>query len=295
VKTRIGRATSIMLCVVMAAVIAAAGNVNTSGASAANVALNAEVTLHGGPFFTDGWGGGLVVSEDAIVDGVFLPRFNRWDQGPVWWDSHDGVDRYIIIDLGEVYNIESFIVQADDNDAYLLYYWDIAATSWELVWHVPNYDVYKGVDLWGMQTRPNPDDNTERYLLPQNIFTNALMFKGDVESTDLFFAVSEIQAYGYSAHRYIIKALSPSDGGLGTVVHVTLAVTVPDGETATVDDTLPPEWKYIYGTFSVNGVSETPTVTVTSPPSPKSEVISRSLLVTGTYRIKFDAKVTTSY
>lgn len=39
-----------------------------------NVALNANVTLHGGPFFTDGWGGGQIVSKDTSVDGVFLPR-----------------------------------------------------------------------------------------------------------------------------------------------------------------------------------------------------------------------------
>ena len=87
-----------------------------------NVALDAKVTLHGGSFFTDGWGGGKIVDKHTIVDGVFLPRGKQWDQDAVWWDCHDGVNRYIKIDLGGVYEIYGFIVQADDNDAYNLYY-----------------------------------------------------------------------------------------------------------------------------------------------------------------------------
>jgi hypothetical protein len=45
-----------------------------------NVALNANVTLNGGSFFTGGWGG-LVVNPNTIVDGVFVPRGTQWDQG----------------------------------------------------------------------------------------------------------------------------------------------------------------------------------------------------------------------
>lgn len=171
-------------------------NVYANGSSAINVALNADVALHGGSFFTGGWGGGLVVSEDTIVDGVFFPRHHQWDQGPVWWDCHDEVDRYITIDLGEVYIIESFIVQADDNDAYLLYYRDITTSSWELAWHVPNYDAVPDPSNWGMQTRPNPDDDTERYLLPQKIITDTLMLRGDMDDGDQDFSISEIQAFG---------------------------------------------------------------------------------------------------
>jgi hypothetical protein len=48
-----------------------------------------------------------------------------------------------------------------------------------------------------MQTRPNPADDTQRYMLASPIITNALMIQGSMnDSYDLLFAVSEIQAYG---------------------------------------------------------------------------------------------------
>ena len=85
----------------------------------------------------------------------------------------------------------------DDNDAYKLYYWDISSSSWQLVWDVPNYDVVPDPANWGMQTRPNPDDDTERYMLASPIVTNALKFEGNMADTgDKLFSVSEIQAYG---------------------------------------------------------------------------------------------------
>jgi hypothetical protein len=162
-----------------------------------NVALNADVTLHGGPFFVGRWAGGLIVSDNTLVDGVFLPRSAQWDQGSVWWDSSDNVDRYITLNLGQAYTIESFIVQADDNDAYLIYYWDMKNSSWELAWHVPNYDMYLGPSTIGMQTRPNPSDNSMRYVLPQKIVTDKLMLKGEIVNGDQRFSVSEIQAYAH--------------------------------------------------------------------------------------------------
>ena len=161
-----------------------------------NVALNADVTLNGGSFFTGGYEpGGLVVDKATIVDGVFLPRHTKWDQGAVWWDIGDG-DRWITIDLGNTFKIESLIVQADDNDAYELYYWDIDNNAWQLAWDVPNYDIVPDPANTGMQTRPNPDDDTERYILGSPIVTNALLFQGNAGDSDLLFSVSEIQAYG---------------------------------------------------------------------------------------------------
>lgn len=161
-----------------------------------NVALGANVQLKGAPFFIGGWGYGVTVEPSTIVDGVFLPQSNQWDQGGVWWDSWDGQDRWIEINLSSVYVIESLIAQVDDNDAYELYYWDIASNSWKLLWNVPNYNIYNGSDLWGMQTRPNPFDNNERYVVSSPIVTNALMLKGDMYNSDRLFSVSEIQAFG---------------------------------------------------------------------------------------------------
>ena len=176
------------MCVAFGAGISVAG-------PSTNVALNADVTLNGS-FFTGGFGAGLVVDKATIVDGVFLPRGTTWDQGPVWWDSHDSDYRWIALDLGNTFKIESLIVQADDNDAYELYYWDIPNGTWELAWAVPNYDIVPDPANNGMQTRPNPADDTERYMLPSPIVTNALMFQGNMNDADWYFAVSEVQAYG---------------------------------------------------------------------------------------------------
>jgi hypothetical protein len=65
-----------------------------------------------------------------------------------------------------------------------------------MAWDVPNYDVVPDPSNWGMQTRPNPADDTERYMLPSPIVTNALAIEGNIGGSDLYYAVSEIQAYG---------------------------------------------------------------------------------------------------
>lgn len=184
------RISVIVMCAALGAGVSFAGPTT-------NVALNTTVTLNGGSFFTGGWGAGLVASPNTIVDGVFFPRSTQWDQGPVWWDSTDGAARWIHIDLGNKFMIESFIVQADDNDAYELYYWDYGTSAWNLAWDVPNYDIVPDPSNWGMQTRPNPADDTQRYMLASPIVTNALKFQGNMgNSGDLLFSVSEVQAYG---------------------------------------------------------------------------------------------------
>ena len=188
--------TNRLLTAIVVTAMPIAFSAAVSFAAPTNVALGKPVTLNGASFFTGGWGG-LIVSADTIVDGTFFARNHQWDQGPVWWDSNDDEDRWIEIDLQGTYVIESLIVQADDNDAYKLYYWDIGSSSWQLLWDVPNYDVVPDPDNLGMQTRPNPDDDTVRYTLASHIVTNALKFEGDLADTgDKLFSVSEIQAYG---------------------------------------------------------------------------------------------------
>jgi len=151
-----------------------------------NIALDADVSLHGASFFG---GGGTLVDPQTLVDGVFLARSTQWQTGTVWWDSHDGAPRWIEIDLGASYAIESFIVQADDNDAYNLFYWDTAGGDWQLAWGIP------AVGGYGMQTRPNPTDDSEQYLLASPIVMNRLKIEGDAYS-DLLCSVSEVQAFG---------------------------------------------------------------------------------------------------
>ncbi len=183
------RISVMVMCIAFGSGISVAGPIT-------NVALNGTVTLHG-EFFTNGWGGGQIVSPQTIVDGTFLPQSTQWDQGAVWWDSQDGAANDTIeIDLGGVFKIESLVVQADDNDAYQLAYWD--GGVWQLAWAVPNYDIVPDPANWGMQTRPNPADDTERYMLGSPIVTNALLFQGNLGNSDGLFSVSEIQAYGHA-------------------------------------------------------------------------------------------------
>jgi hypothetical protein len=165
----------------------------TSMAASTNVALNADVTLNGS-FFTGGWPDGLgyVSPAGTVVDGVFLPRSTRWDQGAVWWDARDGGQRSIEIKLDSISLIESLIVQADDNDSYEVFYRNLTTNTWDLAWDVPI------VGGWGMQTRPDPTDDTARYMLPSAIQTDALLVMGDLRNSDQLFSVSEVQAYGHT-------------------------------------------------------------------------------------------------
>jgi hypothetical protein len=192
----------------------------TVGFAATNVALNKPVTLNG-VFFIGGWPSGDIVSADTVVDGLFFTRHHQWDLGPVWWDS-SGVNtgQSIVIDLEGVYTIESFIVQADDNDAYKLYYWDFGSSDWVLAWDVPNYDEVPDPANWGMQTRPNPDDDTERYVLASPIVTNALKIEGNTSDTgDSFFSVSEIQAFGSLLVEFTKEiAATTEDGDMDGVI-----------------------------------------------------------------------------
>ena len=156
--------------------------------SDSNVALNQPVTLNG-EFFTGGWVGGYPVDKATVVDGIFLPRSQEWDMGAVWWNTaYGGGGQNIVIDLQGNFSIESFIVQADDNDSYNVSYWDLNSNAWVLAYLLP------AVGGWGMQTRPNPFDNSERYILGVPITTNALRIEAD--SGDGWYSVSEIQAYG---------------------------------------------------------------------------------------------------
>jgi hypothetical protein len=148
------------------------------------------------------------VSKDTIVDGIFLPRGQEWNQGPVWWKSWDGQDRYIEITLNDEYTINSFIVQADDNDAYKLYYRDMINNSWKIAWNVPNFDA---IQPGGMVTRPNPSDNNEKYFLPIPITTDALLFRGNLDDGDRAFSVSEIQAFSGAENDYSDGILSPDE------------------------------------------------------------------------------------
>lgn len=158
----------------------------------------AGVTLHGAPFMDRGtpveefkWGCGFEVEPASLIDGLFFEQSQYWDEGAVWWDTNDGQERWIELELEGTFTVDAAIVQADDNDSYLLSYRDPQTGEWEPLWHVP------AAYLFGMQTRPNPGDNTERHEFDEPVATDRLRFEAD--SGDNLFSVSEIQVFGTPA------------------------------------------------------------------------------------------------
>ncbi|VAX15001.1 hypothetical protein MNBD_NITROSPINAE01-1633 [hydrothermal vent metagenome] len=167
-----------------------------------NVALNKQVTLEGTFFNNAGsWGGTYPTQPaissaqqalaDTVTDGIFKPDEWQWNNGTTWWDTHNRPAAYVNIDLAGTFYLESFVVQADDNDAYLLEYWNLTSFSWATAWNVPNF----GNHGWGLQTRPNDTNNSERYMLGTPITTTKLRLSG--VGGDQYYSTSEIQAFGY--------------------------------------------------------------------------------------------------
>ena len=163
----------------------------------------AAVRLEGGEFFARlskpndmRRGAGDVVAADTIVDGVFLPQSQQWDEGAVWWEGGEiqpgswpkAEPRWIVLELDGAHRIESGVVQADNNDSYLLSYRDLTTGDWTRLWEVPSAGPF------GMQTRPDPTNDSQRYAFTAPIDTDALRFEAD--SGDGMYSASEIQVYG---------------------------------------------------------------------------------------------------
>ena len=139
------------------------------------------------------WAGANPAPASTVTDGIFLPTSQEWDTNTVFWNANDvGPNNNIQIDLGNTFKIDSFIVQADDNDDYAIFYKNLeqSGNAWNLAWDVP------AVGGWGLQTRPD-NDNITRYILPTPIVTNQLEIYGGSNS-DGMYAVSEVQAFGNS-------------------------------------------------------------------------------------------------
>lgn len=191
-----------------------------------NVVRNATVELQGASFFEGGWENGQEVDAQTMVDGIFLPTGQPWNQGAVWWDGRDKQERSITIYLDTYYFIEAFSVQADDNDGYILSYLDPDTGLWKNAWNVPNYDTFPNPDASGLQTRPNPTDTTQRFRIAMPIITHALRIEGDPNNSDGIFAVSEVQAFGTLAAEMRIEPETLDLNGTGVF---SVFLNLPEG------------------------------------------------------------------
>ena len=126
------------------------------------------------------WGPGSTPSTlTAPADGAFMPEGTQWNNGSFWWDQDptvNPVEVTLIIEMDKVYNFERFIMQADDNDGYLMEYWDGGA--WQLGWDFGTQPSY------GLVTRPEA-------LI--NITTDRLRLRA--YGGDQYYAISEFQGF----------------------------------------------------------------------------------------------------
>jgi|GEM_PF-1217151 len=164
----------------------------TAGIASAdtNIALNAPVSIVSGGL---PYGG----TPSLITDGVFAPETTVWSDSTysVSWSGAgsgslvEGVTPtglVLEIDLGADYLVTGAIVQADDNDEYLLQYLDENAGTWDTL-----YDVAQ-IPSSGLVTRPNADQQTYASVGP--VQTDAVRISA-VQGDGLY-AVSEVELEG---------------------------------------------------------------------------------------------------
>ena len=170
IRKRFMRMKKIALALFMAGAFACSAD-----AAVTNVALGAAVTLNG-TFGGNqgGWGNLPLASASSLTDGVFVPEGQQWNQGSVFWNS---LQNSIDIKLSATYSINSFVVQADNNDTYRIEYRQ--GGNWVTAWNVPTYG------SWGLVTRPV-------FTLAQAITTDELRFTAT--GGDGYYSVTEIQA-----------------------------------------------------------------------------------------------------
>lgn len=134
-------------------------------------------------------GTGAQPSLSSVTDGAFLASGSCYQQGVFWADTFTpGLT--VDIDLGGTFLINSAIVQVDNNDVYRLEYRDTGG-----VWH----DWWTGISgpiTFGMETRPNPADNTQVQALAA-VQATAVRVSGS--GGDNVYAVSEVQVFSDSA------------------------------------------------------------------------------------------------
>ena len=159
----------------------------TSTAVATNIALNKPVTLSGifgmaGFEYTNqGWGAQTpLASSSTITDGVFLDENHQWNYDTVWWDESVQVP-FLDIDLGGDFLIDKLVVQADNNDEYIINLFNDSVIQ-EVV------DIPSIIPEWGMITR--------EISLSTPVLADLIRFGhypgGD---GDYLYSVSEIQAF----------------------------------------------------------------------------------------------------
>ncbi len=128
------------------------------------------------------WGPGSTGSNiNAPVDGTRQPEGTQWNNGSFWWDQHPSINLKPVtweLELDQKYSINRLVIQADDNDSYLVEYWN--GSGWQSIFNVA------AVNTFGLVTR---DSGTF-----SSIFTDRFRFTAT--GGDNYYALSQFEAYG---------------------------------------------------------------------------------------------------
>ena len=154
-------------------------------AQAGNVLLTdvSSVTVTGVPgVLRDNsiWAGAPAPANvNTLFDGNFLPTGTTWTNGTFWWDENIRQGNPVTIEvlLNNPHTLNRFVVQGDNNEDYLVDWWDGAA--WQPAFNAA------AMFTFGMETRDSG--------LLSSITTDRLRIRA--QAGDAYYSLSEVQAY----------------------------------------------------------------------------------------------------
>ena len=223
------------------------GMPETSRSAPNNVALNAPVAIiYGGTNVSN-----PSTPDSVVTDGTFVPEESRYGdasgQAVEWSGATSGgapaTGLVLEIDLGGNFTITGAIVQGDDNDNYLLEYYDETNGTWQTLWSVPAVSVG-----FGLRTRPNADQTTYQPVGP--VVTDAV--RVSAVSGDGGYAISEVELQGTPVSGGATPALGI--GTLGNQKAVYWPVSTTNVVLQTTTNLASPNWVTVTNGVPVTGV-----------------------------------------
>jgi len=137
------------------------------------------------------------VTADTFTDGVLLSPAHKWNQKQyvMFLDANSTHNQgsCIALDLGGIFDVDNYIIQAGDNDINTFFYHDLSrnGTSYP-TWEIQIYDT----SFLGIPVLPEPYENTGDYSSGTPIVTNKVELFGKSLGSEQNFLASEIQADG---------------------------------------------------------------------------------------------------
>lgn len=149
-------------------------------------------------FFVVGMNGissAIPVTAESLADGVLSSPPRQWNQYVMFWDADSTYNQgsCIMLGLGGIFNVKSYIIQAGENEVNTLLYHDLSlpGTSYQ-AWEILNYDT----SFLGMPVLLDSYDNTYNYSPIAPIITDQLVSFDKFSDSEQNFSASEIQTDG---------------------------------------------------------------------------------------------------